>query len=107
VDCESVTDSRYGECLVCGSHSLLSISRIVGGTLLAHKAYPEKDENPVLFDLKITIDLKQIEPKDLSATFDGIASLVGPRLRRGEACCHIDVEPAVSWSNADEVRAAA
>ena len=55
----------------------------------------------MLFDLKITIDLKQIEPNDLSATCDGIASLVGPRLRRGEACCHIDVEPVVSWRHAD------
>jgi hypothetical protein len=107
VDCESVTDSRFDECPVCGSRSLLSISRILGGTLLSHKAHgPEKDENIVLFNLEITIDLKQLEPKDLSATVEGVASLIGPSLRRGRACCHINVEPMIGSRDADELRAA-
>lgn len=107
VDCECVTDGRSDECLVCGSRSLLSIARIVGGTLSREAECSQKDKNIVLYDLEITVDLKLIEPKDLSATLEGIASLIGPRLGRGRACCHIKVEPVVDGCNADdEVNAA-
>ncbi len=103
VDCECVTEGRSDECRVCGSHSLLSIARIVGGTL-SREAENQKKPTIVLYDLQITVDLKLIEPKDLSATLEGITSLIGPRLGRGGACCHIKVEP-VSC-NANEVKAA-
>jgi hypothetical protein len=86
VDCESVSNSRFDECPVCGSRSLLSIARMLGGALPRHKANCTKtDENIVLFDLEITIDLKQIEPKDLNAAVEGITSLIKPSLWRGEA----------------------
>ncbi len=107
VDCECVTDGRSDECLVCGSRSLLSVARIVGGTLLSREASPPKPEtNIVLYDLEITVDLKLIAAKDLSDTVEGIASLIGPRLGRGRACCHIKVTPIVDSCNNDEVNAA-
>ncbi len=106
VDCECVTDGRSDECLVCGSRSLLSIARIVGGTLSREADGCQKDKNVVLYDLEITVDLKLIEPRDLSATLEGVASLIGPRLGRGRACCHIKVEPVAGSFNADEVIAA-
>jgi hypothetical protein len=37
-DCEVISDSPHDACSVCGSHSLLSISRILGGTLPAQRA---------------------------------------------------------------------
>ncbi len=96
VDCECVTDGRSDECLVCGSRSLLSIARIVGGTLLSEKATgPNPETHNVLYDLEITVALKLIGPKDLSATVEGIAALIGPRLGRGRACCHIKVDPII------------
>jgi hypothetical protein len=104
VDCECVTDGRFDECLVCGSRSLLSIARIVGGTLLS-RLEPSKDENSVLFNLEIKIDLKEIGPKDLGATVEGIASLIGPSLGLGRARCHINVEP-IGSCNADDAKAA-
>ncbi len=106
VDCECVTEGRSDECLVCGSHSLLSIARIVGGTLSREDASGNNEQNAMLYDLEITVDLKLIEPKDLSATLEGLASLIGPRLRRGRACCHVKVEPVTVSCNADEVKAA-
>lgn len=109
VDCECVTDGRSDECLVCGSHSLLSVARIVGGTL-AREANRPKTDNQVLYNLEITVELKLIEPKDLNATVEGIASLIGPRLGRGRACCHITVEPVkaepVAGGNSHEAEAA-
>jgi hypothetical protein len=101
VDCECVTDGRSDECLVCGSRSLLSIARVVGGTL-SREASPKTD-NQVLYNLEITVELGLIESKDLNATVEGIASLIGPRLGRGRACCHIKVEP-VLGDSAGEVR---
>src|ERR1035437_8443318 len=107
VDCESVSNSRFDECPVCGSRSLLSIARMLGGALPRHKANCTKtDENIVLFDLEITIDLKQIEPKDLNAAVEGITSLIKPSLWRGRAAFHINVEPVVHCCTASEAEAA-
>jgi hypothetical protein len=107
VDCESVSDSRFDECPVCRSHSLLSIARMLGGTLLPEKAAcPTKGENIGLFDLEITIDLKQIEPKDINAAVEGITSLIGPRLGRSGASFHINVEPVVDCRTASATKAA-
>lgn len=94
VDCECVTDGRFDECAVCGSRSLLNIARIVGGTLQSYPAgRPGKDQTGVLFNLEITIKLKETEPKDLSAMLESLTRLIGPRLGSGRACCHINVEP--------------
>jgi hypothetical protein len=37
-DCEVISDSPHDTCRVCGSHSLLSLSRILGGTLPLQRA---------------------------------------------------------------------
>jgi hypothetical protein len=80
---------------------------MLGGTLLPDKANcSKKDENIVLFNLEITIDLKQMEPKDLNAAFESITSLIGPRLGRGRASFHINVEPVVGSRTASEAKAA-
>jgi hypothetical protein len=60
----------------------------------------------VLYDLEITVELQLIGSKDLSETIEGIAGLVGPRLGRGRACCHIKVEPIIDICNNDEANAA-
>ncbi len=107
VDCESVSNGRFDECPVCRSHSLLNIARMLGGTLLPDKANcTRKAENIGLFDLEITIDLKQIEPKDINAAVEGISSLIGPRLGRSGASLHINVEPVVDCRTAAATKAA-
>jgi hypothetical protein len=102
VDCESVTHSRFDECVVCGSRSLVCLARILGGALPSHKANRSmKNESALLFNLEITIKLEQMEPKELNDAVEGITSLIGPGLVRGRACFHINVEPAPGCSNAD------
>jgi hypothetical protein len=104
---ESGTDSQVEECPICGSRSLLGVAQMLANTLPLRKANsPTKDENMVLFDLEFTIDLKQMELKDLNAAIQHITSLIGARLVRGRARCHINVEPVVAGGNADEVKAA-
>jgi hypothetical protein len=80
---------------------------MLGGTLLPEKVdCAKKDDNILLFDLEITIHLKQMEPKDLNAVVEGITSLIEPRLGRGRAFFHIKVEPVVDRHTTDEAIAA-
>jgi hypothetical protein len=103
VDCESITDSRFKECPLCGSPSLLGIARMVGNTLPLHKSnHAKDDENIERFDLEFTIDLKQMELKELNAAIQHITSLIGAKLVRGRARCHIGVEPVVGRSDSGE-----
>jgi hypothetical protein len=103
---ESSMDTQFDVCPLCGSRSLLGVAQMLGTTLPMHRANsPTKDENIVLFDLEFTIDLKQMELKDLNAAIQHINSLIGARLVRGRARCHINVEPVVG-RHAAEVEAA-
>jgi hypothetical protein len=103
VDCESVTDSGFDECPLCGSHSLLGLAQMLGNVLSLHKAnYPQGNKDIGLFDLEFTIDVEQMELKDLNSAIQHITSLIGTRLVRGRARCHIDVAPVVGASHADE-----
>jgi hypothetical protein len=104
INCECVSNGLSDECLVCGSRSLFSLARLLGGTELSRKAYPA--EKVVLFDAEITISFRQIQPKDLSATVEGIASLIDPNLGRCRACFHINVEPVSHRGNAEIAKAA-
>ena len=80
---------------------------MLGGILPPHSLNcSKKDEDIVLFDLEITIHLKQIETKDLNAAVEAITSLIGPRLGRGRASFHINVEPVVGSRTASEAKAA-
>lgn len=95
VNCECLSNGRFDECPVCGSHSLLSIAHMLGGTPLPDKARCIT-EDKVLFDLNITIELKQMESADVNASLERITRLIGARLAQGRACFHINVEPVVS-----------
>jgi hypothetical protein len=80
---------------------------MLGGTLLPDKPNcSKKEENIGPFDLEITIDLKQIEPKDINAAVKGITSLIGPRLGRDRASLHINVKPVVDCRTASGTKAA-
>ena len=102
VDCESVSNSQLDVCPVCGGHSLLSIARILGGTLFAEKAKPAV----VLFDMEISIHLKQVEGSDLTQTVKGITNAIQPSLSRGRASFHVNVEPAAEVGAPYELKVA-
>ena len=38
LDCEVISSSRGDECPACKSRSLVSLARMLGGSLLAHRA---------------------------------------------------------------------
>ena len=106
VNCECVTSGRLDECPVCGSRSLLNIGHMLGGTPLSDQAASSTDRNIVLFDLTITIELKQMDSMDVNTALERITRLIGPRLGQGGAGFHINVEPVAAARIADELQAA-
>lgn len=38
VDCETISNSPHDACTICGSHSLINLFRMLGGTLRSQKA---------------------------------------------------------------------
>jgi hypothetical protein len=103
VNCECVSSGRFDECPVCGSRQLLNIGQMLGGEPLSEEPTPKSGPDGLLFDLNITIELKQMNSKDVNAAVDRITRLIGPRLGQGRACLHINVEPIAA---ADKLQAA-
>ena len=91
LDCEFISSSRGDECAACKSRSLVSLARMLGGSLLAHRAQHFQE----LFDITITVELQKMHAKDLSTTVERLTSVIGPKLARGRASFHVNVKPAV------------
>jgi hypothetical protein len=95
LDCEVISSSRGDECPACKSRSLVSLARMLGGSLLAHKAQHSHPSKTGLFDVTIGVELQQMHAKDLSTTVERLTSVIGPKLAGDRASFHINVKPAV------------
>lgn len=93
LDCEVISNSRGDECPVCNGRSLVSLARILGGSLFAHREYESQACGNELFDITITVDLQQMYAKDLTTTLERLTSVIGPKLARDQATFHINVKP--------------
>jgi hypothetical protein len=92
LDCEVISNSRGDECPSCKSRSVVSLARMLGGSLLAHRA--QRRESGV-FDITIAVELQQVNAKDLSTTVERLTSVIGPKLAGDTATFHISVKPTV------------
>ena len=95
LDCEVISSSRGDECPACNSRSLVSLARMLGGSLFAHKAQHFQEWESGLFDITIVVELQQMRAKELNTTVERLTSVVGPKLARDQASLHINVKPAV------------
>ena len=95
LDCEVISSSRGDECPACKSRSLVSLARMLGGSLLAHKAQHSHLSKTGLFDITIAVELQQVHARDLSTTVERLTSVIGPKLAGDRASFHINVTPAV------------
>jgi hypothetical protein len=93
MDCEVISSSRSDECAVCKSRALLSLDRILGGSLLAHRVERERESG--LFHITVAIELQQMPAKDWRATVERLTSVIGANLSRDRAAFRINVNPAV------------
>ena len=92
LDCEVISSGRGDECAACKSRSLVSLARMLEGSLLAHRAQRESG----LFDITITIELQQMHAKNLSTTVERLTSVIGPKLALDRASFHINIKPALN-----------
>jgi hypothetical protein len=95
LDCEVISSARGDECPACKSRSLVSLARMLEGSLLAHKAQHSHPRETALFDVTIAVELQQMHAKDLSTTVERLTSVIGPKLAGDRASFHMDVKPAV------------
>ena len=93
LDCEMISNSRGDECPVCNGRSLVSLARILGGSLFAHREQLPQEGEPALFEITITVELRQMDAKDLTTTLERLTSVIGPKLAREQAMFHADVKP--------------
>ena len=96
LDCEVISSGRGDECAACKSRSLVSLARMLEGSLLAHRAQHLQGREGGLFDITITIELQQMQAKSLSTTVERLTSVIGPKLALDRASFHIHVKPAVN-----------
>jgi hypothetical protein len=94
LDCEVISKSRGDECAACKSRSLVSLARMLGGSLLTHRTQHIQVWEGGLFDITITVELQQMNAKDLSTTVERLTGVIGPKLARDRASFHIKVKPA-------------
>ena len=93
LDCEVISNTRSDECPVCSGRSLVSLARILGGSLFAHREHQSQECEHALFDIRITVELQQMDAKDLTTTLERLSTAIGPKLAREQAMFHIDVKP--------------
>ena len=74
----------------------MSLARMLGGSLLAHRAQQSQECEGGLFDITIAVELQQMQAKDLSATVERLTSVIGPKLARDRASFRINVKPAAA-----------
>jgi hypothetical protein len=95
LDCEVISGRRGDECAACKSRSVVSLARVLGSSLLAHRAQRLQQWEGGLFDITVTIELQQMHAKDLSSTVERLASVIGPNLVGEQASFHVNVRPVV------------
>ena len=98
LDCEVISISRSEECPACKSRSLVSLARMLGGSLLTHRSLQEHEG--VLFDILMSVELQQMHAKDVSATIERITTVIAPKLAREGATFHVSVRPRLDRSDA-------
>src|SRR5215467_59931 len=79
LDCEVISNSRGDECPACKSRSVVSLARMLGGSLHAHRAQRRES---VAFDIAIAIELQQVNARDLSTLVERLTGVVGPHLAK-------------------------
>jgi hypothetical protein len=91
VDCEIISNSPHDACTVCGSHSLISLVRMLGGTLRSQKPQsPEDHTKTPKYNLELTAKVHEISATELNHAIVLITRLteVGGDVK----CLHINVE---------------
>jgi len=91
LDCEVISNSRDDECPNCNGRSLVGLARILSGSLFAHREH--RSQKTGLFEITITVELHQLDAKDVTTTVERLTSVLGSKLTEDQVTFHIDVKP--------------
>lgn len=76
VDCETISNSPHDACTVCGSHSLLNLFRMVGGTLRSQKKqFDEDGAKTAKYNLELIAKVREIPATELSLIIESMTRL--------------------------------
>lgn len=75
---------------------------MLGGSLIKERARSVGHRENVLFDITITVGMRQMHAEDLNRVLDLLSSLIGQKLERAPASVHIDVAPTARTINAQK-----
>jgi hypothetical protein len=103
LDCEVISNSRGDECPVCNGRSLVSLARILGGSLFARRDSCPQESERALFDVTIAVELQQMDARDLTATLERLTGVIGPKLAREQAKFHVEVKPSPDTLKSQEL----
>jgi hypothetical protein len=91
IDCETITNSPHDVCTVCGSHSLINLFRMVGGTLRNQKKQLDgAGAKTARYNLELTARVREIPATELSLIIDSMTRLA--QAGRAVESLHINVE---------------
>jgi hypothetical protein len=92
VDCETVSNSQHDVCTVCGSPSLISLVRLLGGTIQNRnaKALTVERHGTVKYNLELTVKAYAIAARDLNHAIESITQLAD--VAGNLECLHLNVE---------------
>ena len=69
--CETISNSPHDACTVCGSRSLISLSRLLGGTLRSQKAHAPTAK----YNLELTAKVHEVPANELNHVIQSITHL--------------------------------
>jgi hypothetical protein len=92
LDCEVISNTTGDECPACKNRSVVSLARMLGGSFLAHTVQRSHEGESVLFEVNITVELRQMHAKDLTTTIERLTNVIGPTLARGQASFRVNVD---------------
>jgi hypothetical protein len=88
-DCETISNSPHDVCKVCGSHSLLSLFRILGGTLGSQRSQKPLPKTAKC-SLELTAKVHEIPASELHHAIELMTRLA--EAGGDVKCLHINVE---------------
>ena len=76
VDCETISSSPHDACTICGSHSLINVFRILGGTLRSQKAQSAGGQaKPTKYNLELAAKVRGIPTTELNFIIESMTRL--------------------------------
>jgi hypothetical protein len=84
VNCEIISNSPHDVCTICGSRSLTSVFRLLGGALRGQT----HSSGQAKYTVALTAKVQEIQATDLNVIFELLA-----RLAEAGGVAHLNVEP--------------